>query len=92
MNIFEIKIKFFFKTLTAADNDVLKNVKIAVPLKYLGNFWKSVENPLINCEIPLELNWTKDCVMSITADTTFEIVWIKIYPKNCLMKRLQLLL
>ena len=28
----------FFKSLTAADNGVFKNVKIAVPLKYLSNF------------------------------------------------------
>ena len=53
-----------FKTLTDADNGVFKNVKIAVPLKYLNNFWKSLEIPLINCKIHLELNWTKNCVIS----------------------------
>ena len=51
----------FFKGLTAADNRVFKNVKIAVPLKYLSNFWRSSEMPLINCKIHLELNWSKDC-------------------------------
>ena len=40
----------FFKSLTAADNGVFKNVKIAVPLKYLSNFWRSLEMPLINCK------------------------------------------
>ena len=62
----------FFKPLTAADNGVFKDVEIAVPLKYLSNFWRSLEMPLINCKIHLELNWSKDCVMSTIADTTFK--------------------
>ena len=69
----------FFKPLTAADNGVFKDVKTAVPLKYLSNFWRSLEMPLINCKIHLELNWTKDCVMSTIADTTFEITNTKSY-------------
>ena len=51
----------FFKPLTAADNGVYKDVKIVVPLKYLSYFWRSLEMPLINCKVHLELNWTKDC-------------------------------
>ena len=35
--------------------------------------------PLINCKIHLELNWTKDCVMSAIADTTFKITNTKLY-------------
>ena len=69
----------FFKPLTAADNGVFKDVKIAVPLKYLSNFWRSLEMPLINCKIHLELNWSKDCVMSTIADTTFKIKNINLY-------------
>ena len=69
----------FFKPLTAADNGVFKDVKIAVPLKYLSNFWRSLEMPLINCKIHLELNWSKDCVMSTIADTTFKITNTKLY-------------
>ena len=38
-------------------------MKIVVPLKYLSNFWRSLETPLINCKTHLELNWTKNCVM-----------------------------
>ena len=63
----------FFKQRTADDNGVFKDVKTAVPLKYLSNFWRSLEMPLINCKIHLELNWTKDCVMSAIADTIFKI-------------------
>ena len=69
----------FFNPLTAADNGVSKNVKIAVPLKYLSNFWRSLEMPLINCKIHLELNWSKDCVMSIIAATTFKITNTKLH-------------
>ena len=69
----------FFKTLENDDNGVFKNVKIAVPLKYLSNFWRSLEMPLINCKIHLELNWSKDCVMSTIADTTFKITNTKLY-------------
>ena len=49
----------FFKPLTHDDNGVLKYVKIAVLLKYLSNFWRSLEMSLINCKIHLELNWKK---------------------------------
>ena len=45
--------------------------KIVFPLWYLSNFFRSLEMPLINCKIHLELNWTKPCVMpNITCDTT----------------------
>ena len=38
------------------ENNGTKNgVKIAVPLKYLSNFWRSLEMPLINCKIELSL-------------------------------------
>ena len=69
----------FFKQRTADDNGVFKDVKTAVPLKYLSNFWRSLEMPLINCKIHLELNWSKDCVMSTIADTTFKITSTKLY-------------
>ena len=36
--------------------EYLKNTKIVVPLKYLSNFWRSLEMPLGNCKIHLELN------------------------------------
>ena len=57
----------------------MKSVKIAVPLKYLCNFWRSLEMPLISCKIHLELNWTKDYVISTIADTTFKITNTKLY-------------
>ena len=37
-------------------------LKFAIPLKYLGNFWRSLDIPLINCEITLILSWYEKCV------------------------------
>ena len=62
----------FFKPLTADNNGVFKDVKIAVALKYLNDFWRSLEMPMIDCKIHLELNQSKDCVISTVADTTFK--------------------
>ena len=42
---------------------VMKNAEIVVPLKYLSNFFRSLEMPLINWKIHLELNWNNNCVM-----------------------------
>ena len=36
-----------------------------MPLKYLSNFWRSVELPLISCKVELKHKWTmKYCVLS----------------------------
>ena len=40
------------------------NVKVVVPLKYLSNFFRSLEMPLINCKIKLSLTWKKEFVLS----------------------------
>ena len=59
---------------------LLRNAKTAVPPKYLSNFFRSLEMPLINCKIHLEINWTKNCVMSSVAGvTTFQITSTKLY-------------
>ena len=44
-------------------NNLTKNVIIVVPLKYLSNFWRSLNIPLINCEVELILAWLKSCVL-----------------------------
>ena len=51
---FEYKAKI--KVRTAANSRVL-NTKVVVPLKYLSNFWTSIDLPLINC------TWSDDCVI-----------------------------
>ena len=47
-----------------ANNIARINVKVVVPLKYLSNFFRSLEIPLINCKIKLNLTWKKECVLS----------------------------
>ena len=57
---------------TAYHNDgksSVKDAKIVVPLKYLSNFWRSLEMPLINCKVYLELNWIEDCILSSAGDS-----------------------
>ena len=41
-----------------------KEVEIVISLKYLGNFWRALNMPLISCEISLELKWNKNCVIT----------------------------
>ena len=54
-----------------------------VPLKYLSNFWRTLEMPLTNCEITLDLNWSENFVIVATnvADQviTFSITDTKLY-------------
>ena len=39
-----------------------QEIELAIPLKYLGNFWIALNIPLISCEVSLELKWNKNCV------------------------------
>ena len=48
------------------NDDGIINVEIMVPLKYLSNFWITLEMPLINCEVELILNWSANCVIVYT--------------------------
>ena len=56
-----------------------------VPLIYLGNFWRALEMPLINCEITLDLNYSENCVLVATDEAnqgaTFSISDTKLYVK-----------
>ena len=40
------------------------NVEVTIPLKYLSNFWRFLDLPLINCEIELDLSGKKDCILT----------------------------
>ena len=59
---------FSFKTkITGQTNDDgTININIMVPLKYLGNFWRTLEMPWINCEVELILTWSRNCVIIST--------------------------
>ena len=74
---FKSKIKITGKT---PNDDNEKDVKIIVPLKYLSNFWRTLEMPLINCEVNLILTWSSACVITnSTGAGTFEITDTKLY-------------
>ena len=68
-------------------NNGRKNgVKIAVPLKYLSNFWRSLEMPLINCKVEISLNWIENCILTVNPNAnnninkaTFTIADAKLY-------------
>ena len=74
---FKSKIKITGKT--PADGNT-KDVEILVPLKYLSNFWRTLEMPLINCEVELLLTWSKNCIISsATGETKFATTETKLY-------------
>ena len=54
-----------------------------VPLKYLSNFWRTLEMPLINCEVKLILTWSSTCFLIATKipnqNATFAITDTKLY-------------
>ena len=51
-----------------------RSVKVVVPLKYLSNFFRLLEMPLINCKIKLNLTRKKECVLSTDAGETVFII------------------
>ena len=55
-------------------NIAKRSVKVVVPLKYLSNFFRSLEMPLINCKIKLNLTWKKECVLSTDAGSAAFII------------------
>ena len=71
----------FKSTITDNTNNVgFTNVKIVVPLKYLINFWRTLEMPLINCEVSLDLNWSENYVIcEEDRATTFGMISAKLY-------------
>ena len=61
------------------NNGTKNGVKIAVPLKYLSNFWRSLEMPLINCKVELSLKWIENCMLTTATTATFKITDAKLY-------------
>ena len=59
---------FNFKTKITGqtNNDGIINFEIMAPLKYLSNIWRTLEMPLINCEVELILTWSSGCVIIYT--------------------------
>ena len=76
---FNLKVKLTGQT----GNNGTKNVEVMVPLKYLSNFWRTLEILLINCEITFDLNWSENCAIVATdvanQGATFSITDTKLY-------------
>ena len=76
--MFKIKGKITGQT---GSNDK-KNLKIMLPFKHLSNFWRTLEMTLINCEINLDLNLSKNSFIvanNTDQNTTFSVTDTKIY-------------
>ena len=79
---FKYKAALVGKTADAVSgtNSSVNDAKTVVPLKYLSNFWRSLEMPLINCKVYLELNWIEDCILSSAGSyAKFEITDDKLH-------------
>ena len=72
-NSFKYKVSLLGNPVVA-DNIAKRRVKVIVPLKYLSNFFRSLEMPLINCKIKLNLTWKKECLLSTDADNEVFII------------------
>ena len=68
LNTFKYKNKIIGNVAAgAAGYDANKNgtqtIELVIPLKYLGNFGRALNIPLISCEVSLELKWNKNCII-----------------------------
>ena len=65
---FKYKNKITGNTYDVAGHDAnrvgKKEIELAIPLKYLGNFWRALNIPSISCEVSLELKWNKNCIIT----------------------------
>ena len=77
---FKYKANLIGNTVADGANRKNENVKIAVPLKYLSNFWRSLEMPLANRKIEFSLKWYEECILSNNGNAaTFTITDAKLY-------------
>ena len=76
---FNSKVKITDQTNNDGEID---NVEIMLPLKYLSNYWRTLEMPLINSEVNLVLTWSGNCFIVSTnvanQGATFKIAEIKL--------------
>ena len=77
---FKYKANLIDDTVADGANRKKEDAKIAVPLKYLSNFWRSLEMSLINCKVELSLKWYENCILSSAGTAaTFTITDAKLY-------------
>ena len=57
-----------------ANKEGIQKIELAMALKYLGNFWRALNMPLISCEVSSKLKWNKNCVITSLQKTEIEVV------------------
>ena len=77
--------------ITTHNNLTKNDVKVVVPLQHLGNFWKSLNIPLINCEVQLILTWFTNCALidKLTREVDYDVdpnVYETDNPENATFK------
>ena len=77
--MYQCRAKLLGNTEADWANKILKNATIAVPLKHLSNFWRSLEMSLIYCKIELKLKWTKYCVLSAAGAEMIMLILIILF-------------
>ena len=74
---------FKAKITCQTDDNGTKEVEIMIPLKYLSSFWRTLEMPLINCEVSLIFTWSTNCFVVYTnvanQGATFAMTETKLY-------------
>ena len=77
---FKYKANLIGNTVADGANRKKEGVKPAISLKYLSNFWRSLEMLLINCKIKFLLKWYEKYILSSAGDyATFTITDTKVY-------------
>ena len=85
---FKYKSNLIGDTVADRANRKKESVKIIVPLKYISNFWRSLEMPLINCKVELSLEWYENSILSsagtdaIFTDKKFYVPVVTLKTKN----------
>ena len=96
-----ISFKFKQEITKQTGNGGTKDTEIMAPLKYLSNFWRTFEMPLINCEIVLQLKWSEKCTLvagtAANQETEFKITNVLVVTLSTqdnmkLLKQLELVL
>ena len=87
MMIMLLHLNLIGNTVADGTNGKKEGVKIVVPIKYLSNFWRSLEIPLINCRVELSLSWNENCILSSAGTAaTFTITDTKLYVRVVTLK------
>ena len=72
ITILHLRIKQVFFGDTE-NNETKNGVKIAVPLKHLSSFCRSLEMPLVNYKVGVSLNWIERCFLTVASTAIFKI-------------------